>query len=386
MARPVYLDNNASTPVDPKVIEAMLPYFSEHYGNASSGGHAYGWAADEAVKQAREQVAALIGADDPKEIVFTSGATEALSMAIRGIAEGFESKDAHIITVATEHRAVIEPFQRLERIGYDVTYLPVAEDGRVDPAAVEDALRDNTVLAAIMWANNETGVLHPMPEIKRRLRDHRVALLVDATQAAGKVPVDIQDIDLLACSAHKFYGPKGTGILYQKRGLSRRMRPLIEGGGQQDERRGGTLNVPGIVGMGAAATIALETLESESARLQTLRDKLEADLKSALPNTSVNGASAPRLPQTSSVTFNGMKAERLMRNLRGLALSSGSACSSSNPKPSHVLMAMGLSDDAARATLRFSLGRFTTGEDVEAAIEQVTEAAEKLKGRAAVNV
>ena len=386
MARQIYLDNNASTPVDPEVIEAMLPYFSEHYGNASSGGHAYGWAADEAVKQAREQVAALIGADDPKEIIFTSGATEALSMAIRGIAEGFESADAHIITVATEHRAVLEPCRRLERMGYDVTYLPVAEDGRVDPGAVEDALRDNTILAAIMWANNETGVLHPMPEIKRRLRGHRAALLVDATQAAGKVPFDVEGIDLLACSAHKFFGPKGTGILYQKRGLSRRMRPLIEGGGQQDERRGGTLNVPGIVGMGTAATVALEKRESESDRLQTLRDKLEADLTAALSNVSVNGASAPRLPQTSSLTFNGTKAERLMRNLRGLALSSGSACSSRNPKPSHVLKAMGLSDDAARATLRFSLGRFTTEEDVVAAIEQVIEASEKLKGRATVNV
>ena len=383
MAGPLYLDYNATTPVDPDVLEAMLPYFTEQFGNASSRGHAYGWAADEAVGQARERVATLLDAPDPEHITFTSGATEALNAAIRGVAAARGGR--HILTVATEHQAVLAPCRTLERQGFDLTYLEVDEQGRVSAEAVEKALRDDTVLVAVMWANNETGVLHPVEEIGRRLQAHEAAFLVDATQAVAKTPVNVEHIDLLACSGHKFYGPKGVGALYQRRPERLRLAPLIEGGGQQQGQRGGTVNVPGAVGMGAAAEKAQRVADEEPERLRALRDRFEAALQAELGGIRINGQRAPRLPQTSSMTFEGLEADRLMRKLRGLAISSGSACASGDPKPSHVLRAMGLSRKDARATLRFSLGRFTSDEDIDAAIEQILDGAGKLQRRTTVH-
>lgn len=375
MPPPIYLDYNATTPVDPEVMDRMLPFFTEHFGNAASKAHAYGWTADEAVQQAREQVAALLGAA-PEEIVFTSGSTEALSTAIQGVAEASARRGRHVVTTRAEHNAVLAACRHLERRGAVVTYLPVDADGRVTPEAVRDALRDDTVLVAVMWANNELGTLQPIPEIAEVVRTHGARFLTDATQAVGKVPVDVAHADLLTCSAHKCYGPKGVGALYVRRRPGRRTRltPLLHGS-QEGGLRGGTLNVPGIVGMGAAAEVAGRRLAEEAARLEGLRDRLEAVLCDALPAVRIHGRAVPRLPQTSSVTFPGLRAANLMMALRTLALSAGSACASGTGRPSHVLQAIGLSDAEALGTLRFSLGRFTTEADVEAAAAQVVEAA-----------
>lgn len=375
MQRPIYLDYNATTPVDPRVLERMLPYFREQFGNASSKGHAFGWAAEEAVDQAREAVAALLGAD-PAEIVFTSGATEAINTALKGVVEAYAAKGRHLVTVQTEHSAVLDTCRTLERQGCSVTYLPVGPDGRVDLDTLAAALTDETILVAVMWANNETGVLQPIPQIAALVRERGILFMTDATQAVGKVPVRVDHADLLACSAHKFYGPKGVGALYVRRRNPRvRLVPLLNGGGQERALRGGTLNVPGIVGMGAAAEVARAEQPAEAARLGILRDRLETRLTEAVPALRVNTGAAPRLPQTSSLTFPGLRAANLMAELRDLALSAGSACSSGSGRPSHVLKAMGLSDAEALATLRFSLGRFTTDEDVDAAVEQVVTAA-----------
>ncbi|GIV60792.1 MAG: cysteine desulfurase IscS [Rhodothermaceae bacterium] len=383
MKLPVYLDHNATTPVDPVVLERMLPFFREHFGNPSSKGHAYGWAAEEAVTQAREQVAELLGAA-PEEIVFTGGATESINTAVKGAAEVYGRRGRHVVTVQTEHPAVLGACRALERRGFRVTYLPVAPDGRVTPEAVAEALTDETILVAVMWANNETGVLHPVEEIGSVVRAHGALFLCDATQAVGKVPVSVEHVDLLACSAHKFYGPKGVGALFVRRGRRPvRLTPLLDGGSQEGGRRAGTLNVPGIVGMGAAAVRARELLPEETRRLQGLRDRMEAAFCAALPDVVVNGAEAPRLPQTASITFRGVRAADLIARLRTLALSTGSACASGSSRPSHVLKALGLSDEDAAATLRFSLGRFTTDEEVRYAVGQVVAAVQALRGEAA---
>ncbi len=379
MKLPLYLDYNATTPVDPRALERMLPYFSEHYGNASSKAHAFGWAAAEAVAQAREELAALLGAE-PEAILFTSGATEAINTAVKGAAEVYAPKGRHVVTVATEHKAVLGACRALERRGFTVTTLPVGPDGRVTPEAVAEAMTDETILVAAMWANNETGVLHPVAEIGAVVRARGALFLCDATQAVGKIPVSVENVDLLACSAHKFYGPKGVGALYVRRRRPRvRLAPLLDGGGQEGGLRGSTLNVPGIVGMGAAATLAREALPEEADRLRALRDRMEAAFLEAHPGARINGGDAPRLPQTASVTFPGVRADRLMARLRALALSPGSACSSGSGKPSHVLKALGLSDDDAAATLRFSLGRFTTEAEATFALRAVREALETLR-------
>jgi cysteine desulfurase len=370
MSLPIYLDYNATTPVDPRVLEAMLPWFTVQFGNAASKGHAYGWAADEAVAQARAQVAALVGAS-PEEVIFTSGATEGLNMALKGIAEAYAAKGRHLVTVQTEHQAVLGPCRALERHGFRLTYLPVDAQGCVDPAAVAAALTEETILVAVMAANNETGVLQPLAEIAALVRPRGIPLLTDATQAVGKVPVSVEHVDLLVCSAHKLYGPKGVGALYLRRRPRVRLVPLLDGGGQENGWRGGTLNVPGIVGFGAAAALAGAEQSAEAVRLEGLRNRLETALAAAL-EVRINSRQAPRLPQTSSLTFAGLRAAHLLASLRGLAVSTGSACASGHP--SHVLKAMGHSDADASASLRFSLGRFTTAADVEATIEQVITA------------
>ncbi len=384
MPAPIYLDHNATTPVDARVLERMLPFFSEHYGNASSKGHAFGWAAEEAVTQAREQAAALLSAE-PRALTFMSGATEAINMALRGVAATYaERKGRHFVTVQTEHKAVLDTCRALGRQGFEVTYLPVDESGLLALADLQAALREDTLLAAVMWANNETGVLQPIPEIAEVVREAGALFMTDATQAVGKIPVDVQHADLLACSAHKLYGPKGVGALYASRRRPRvRLQPMLTGGGQEEGRRGGTLNVPGIVGMGAAAEIAAERLAADAERLAPLRDAFEERLTDALSGVQINGKDAPRLPQTSSVTFRGVKAENLEASLRALAVATGSACSTGSQKPSHVLQAMGLSDADARSTLRFSLGRATTEDDMDRAAEEVIRAVRQLRNVAA---
>ncbi len=386
MPQPLYLDYNATTPVDEHVLRRMLPYFREHYGNASSRGHVLGWQAAEAVDQAREQVAALLGAA-PRALTFTSGATEAANLALKGAARAYARAGRHLVTVQTEHRAVLDTCRALEREGFEVTYLPVDPDGRLDLDALQDVLTDETTVASVMGANNETGVLQPIPEIAEIARAAGALFMTDATQAVGKIPVDAAHADLLVCSAHKVYGPKGVGVLYASRRAPRvRLVPLVDGGGQEEGRRGGTLNVPGIVGMGAAAALAQERLEADGARLRRLRDRLEAQIAGALPHVEVNGRAAPRLPQTSSLTFRGLRAEKLEMQLRGLAVSTGSACSTGAERPSHVLTAMGLPEADARATLRFSLGRPTTEADVDRAAAQVVEAVRRLREKRAAAV
>lgn len=380
MKQPVYLDHNATTPVDERVLEQMIPYFSEQYGNASSQTHAYGWTAEEAVQQGREQVTGVLGAGSPNEIIFTSGATEAINTAIKGTAEAYGRVGRHIVTVKTEHKAVLDTCQALEHQDFDVTYLPVDEAGRVNPEEVADAITDETILVSVMWANNETGVLQPIPEIYERVHERGVLFMTDATQAVGKVPVSVEHADLLACSGHKFYGPKGVGALYVSRRSPRvRLVPLVDGGGQEDSRRGGTLNVPGIVGMGMALTLAQEEMVGEGRRQERLRDRFETRLREELSDIRINGAEARRLPQTTNVSFCGLKANNLMTALRRVAVSSGSACTSGSSRPSHVLKAMGLSDADAEAAIRFSLGRSTTEEDVDFAAEHVIDGVKDLR-------
>jgi cysteine desulfurase len=376
MAQPVYLDYNATTPVDPRVLERMLPYFTSNFGNASSRAHPAGWAASEAVQIAREQVAGLIGSR-ADEIVFTSGATEALNLAIKGAAAIYSGKGRHVVTIATEHAAVLDTCRALRPLGFDITVLPVSEDGTIAPEAVADALRPDTILVAMMWANNETGVVHPVEEVARVVRAHGTLFLTDATQACGKIPVDVAGIDLLALSAHKMYGPKGAGALFvRKSGPRVRLAPLIDGGGQESGYRSGTLNVPGIVGLGAAADLAGLEMPEESSRLRTLRDRLETTLKaSGAGQVRVSTGSAERLPQTSSLSFG--PGTNVIQKARDLAISAGSACSSGSGRPSHVLKAMGMSDPEALATVRVSLGRFTTEEDVKKAIDSLTRAASR---------
>ncbi len=374
MKGPVYLDYNATTPVDSRVLDRMLPFFSRHYGNASSP-HVFGWAAEQAVDHAREQAAEALGAA-PADIVFTSGATESINTAIKGVAQAYARKGRHVVTVQTEHSAVREACSRLERQGFAVTYLPVSETGQLDLDGLEDAVTDETILVAVMWANNETGIIHPIPDIACRVRSRGVLFMTDATQAVGKVSVKAADADILVCSAHKFYGPKGVGVLCAPARL--RIPPFLEGGGQERGRRGGTLNVPGIVGAGAALDIAGAEWQQDSIRLRGLRDRLETVLRSQVPCVRINGHDVPRLPQTTSVTFGAVDPDKLLMSLRALAVSAGSACASHSSKPSPVLRAMGRGPEEARQTLRISLGRPTTEEEIDFAIAEIVSAAKRL--------
>jgi len=379
---PVYLDNNATTPVDPKVLEAMLPYFTQHFGNAASRSHAYGWEAEEAVDYARGQVAKLIGAE-PKEIIFTSGATESDNLAIKGVFESYASKGNHIITCVTEHKAVLDTCKHLEKLGAEVTYLPVQSDGLIDLKELEAAIKQTTVLVAVMYANNETGVLQPVKEISSVTKRKGVLFFSDATQAVGKIPVNVIEdgVDLMAFSAHKIYGPKGVGALYVRRKNPRvRIIAQMDGGGHEKGMRSGTLNVPGIVGLGQACEICRLNMNEDAKRIKILRDKLEDDLLE-FEETQLNGNKKNRLPHVSNISFKYVESEGLMLGCnKNIAVSSGSACTSASVEPSHVLKAMGLDDDLAHSSLRFSLGRFTTEEEIDYAIEQVKNTVVQLRG------
>jgi cysteine desulfurase len=377
----VYLDNNATTPVDPRVLDAMLPYFREKFGNAASRNHRYGWIAEEAVEKAREQVAKVINAGS-KEIIWTSGSTEGNNTAILGVARMYADKGKHIITCRIEHKAVIDPCKFLETQGYEVTWLEPDRTGRVSVDQVKQAMREDTILVSLMFANNEVGTIHPIPEIGALCKQRGVIFHTDATQAFGKVPIDVEamGIDLLSLSAHKIYGPKGVGALYVRRKKPRvRLQPLIHGGGHERGMRSGTLNVPGIVGCGAAAEIAMNEMSTESARIAGLRDRLWAGLSEHLTEISRNGNPQHCLPNTLNVSFLYVEGESLMMGFSDIAVSSGSACTSASLEPSYVLKGLGLGDDLAHSSIRFSLGRFTTEEDIDYTIKEVVKAVNHLR-------
>ena len=384
--RPVYLDNHATTRVDPRVVEAMLPYFTEQYGNAGSTSHAYGWEAKEAVERARGAIAGALGAT-AKEIVFTSGATESNNLALRGVAERRGGSGGHIVSAKTEHKAILDPLKRLGRRGFEITWVPVkqrpdARAGWIDPEDVRRAIRDDTVLVTLMWANNEIGVIHSIAEIGAICRERGVLFHTDATQAVGKIPVDVEasSVDLLSFSAHKMYGPKGVGGLYVRRRV--RLAPQIEGGGQERGLRSGTLNVPGIVGMAAALGLCVAEMPAEAARLQNLRDRLFSGLADAMTGVELNGPALDpviRLPHNLNCSFEFVDGEALMMSMRELAVSAGSACTSANPEPSHVLREIGVPPDLTRASLRFGLGRFTTEDEIAFAVERTAEAVTRLR-------
>jgi cysteine desulfurase len=364
---PIYLDNNSTTRVDPRVVEAMLPYFTEDYGNAASRTHVFGLKAAEAVEEARGRVARLIAAD-AREIVFTSGATESNNLALKGVAAMYRRQGNHLVTAVTEHRAVLDPCRRLEREGFRVTFLPVDEYGRVTPNQVAEALTDQTLLVSIMAANNEVGTVQPVREIGRLCKERGVLFHCDAVQAVGKLPVDVEDmgIDLLSLSAHKLYGPKGVGALYvRRRDPSVRLEPLFDGGGHERRMRSGTLPVPLVVGLGVACTLCQWEMTAEAERLTRLRERLRQGIMGELDEVYLNGHPTERLPGNLNLSFAYIQGDALMMNLRDVALSSGSACTSAEPEPSYVLRALGRSDDLAHGSLRFGLGRFTTEEDVD---------------------
>jgi len=378
---PVYLDNNATTQMDPRVLEAISPYFIEHFGNAASRSHSFGWEAEEAVEYAREQVAQLIGAES-KEIIFTSGATEADNLALKGVFEMYASKGNHIITAATEHKAVLDTCKHLEKLGGEITYLGVKRDGLIDLKELEKAIKPYTILIAIMYANNEIGVIQPVREIGVIAKKHGILFFTDATQAAGKIPVDVMNdgIDLMAFSAHKMYGPKGVGALYLRRKNPRvRLAAQIDGGGHERGMRSGTLNVPGIVGFGKACELCRIEMAKDTTHIKKLRDKLESELLK-LDGVYVNGSVEHRLPNTCNLSFRYADSEGLMLGFnKNIAVSSGSACSSATLEPSYVLKALGVEDDLAKAAIRLGLSRFTTEEDIEYAIDQVSAAVLKLR-------
>jgi len=378
---PIYLDNNATTPMDPRVLEAMTPYFLEHYGNSASRNHPFGWEAEEAVDYAREQVAKLIGAD-PKEIIFTSGATEGDNLGIKGIYEMYASKGNHIITATTEHKAVLDTCKHIEKLGGEVTYLQVQPDGLIDLKALEAAIKPTTILIAIMYANNEIGVVMPMPEISAIARKHGVLLFTDGTQAVGKIPVDVNKdgIDLMAFTAHKMYGPKGVGALYVRRKNPRvKVTAQIDGGGHERGMRSGTLNVPGIVGFGKACELCMLDMVEDTKRISKMRDHLQIELLK-LEEAYVNGSSEHRLPHVANISFKHVEGEGLLMSFnKNIALSSGSACTSASLEPSYVLKALGLGDDLAHSSLRFGLGRFTTDEQIEYTIKAISETVLKLR-------
>ncbi len=378
---PVYLDNNATTPMDPRVLEAMTPYFLEHFGNAASRNHIYGWEAEEAVNVAREQIAKLIGAET-KEIIFTSGATESDNLAVKGVFEMYASKGNHIITVNTEHKAVLDTCNHIEKNGGEITYLDVDAKGLIDLKELEAAIKPSTILIAIMYANNETGTIQPVKEISELAHKHGVLFFTDATQAVGKMPIDVNKdgIDLMAFSAHKIYGPKGIGALYVRRKNPRvKITAQIDGGGHEKGMRSGTLNVPGIVGFGKACELCGKEMEEESKRLSKLRNKLESALLQ-LNEIAVNGSLEHRLPHVTNLSFKHIEGEGLLMGFnKNIAASSGSACTSASIEPSYVLKALGLNDNLAYASLRFGLGRFTTEEEIDFTIKIISETVTKLK-------
>jgi cysteine desulfurase len=378
---PIYLDNNATTPMDPRVLEAMTPYFLEHFGNAASRNHPFGWEAEEAVDYAREQVAKLIGAD-PKEIIFTSGATEGDNLGIKGVYEMYASKGNHIITATTEHKAVLDTCKHIEKSGGEVTYLQVQPDGLIDLKELEAAIKPTTILIAIMYANNEIGVVMPIKEISAIARKHGVLLFTDGTQAVGKIPVDVNKdgIDLMAFTAHKMYGPKGVGALYVRRKNPRvKVTAQMDGGGHERGMRSGTLNVPGIVGFGKACEICMLDMEEDSKRISKMRDHLETELLK-LEEAYVNGSREHRLPHVANISFKHVEGEGLLMGFnKNIALSSGSACTSASLEPSYVLKALGLGDDLAHSSLRFGLSRFTTQEEIDFTIKAISETVLKLR-------
>jgi cysteine desulfurase len=380
MELPIYLDNNATTPLDPRVLEAMLPYFTNKFGNAASRNHAFGWVAEEGVDYAREQVAKLIGCTE-KEIIFTSGATEADNLGIKGVYEMYADKGNHIITATTEHKAVLDTCKHLEKQGARVTYLKVKEDGLIDLAELEAAMTPETILVTIMYGNNEIGVVQPIKEIAAIAHKHGALFMSDATQAVGKIPVDVNadGIDLMAFSAHKMYGPKGVGALYVRRKNPRvKVTSQMDGGGHERGMRSGTLNVPGIVGLGKACELCRLEMDEEAKRLSALRDKLEAAL-TTMEESYVNGNTQYRLPHVANISFKYVEGEGLMMAMKDLAVSSGSACTSASLEPSYVLKSLGLSDDLAHSSIRFGLGRFTTEEEVDYAIENTKKAVNHLR-------
>jgi cysteine desulfurase len=381
MAKPIYFDNHATTPVDPRVLEAMIPYFTEHFGNAASRNHAYGWAAEDAVEKGRKQIASLIGATS-KEIVFTSGATESNNLAIKGVAEMYAEKGNHIITAATEHKAVLDTCKHLEKKGCRVTYLPLKGDGLVDLDMLRDAITDKTILISIMYANNEIGVIQPVKEIGKIAKERGVLFHSDAVQACGKIPVNVLEdgIDLLSITGHKLYGPKGVGALYVRRKSPRvQLTAQMDGGGHERGMRSGTLNVPAIVGLGAACEIAQQEMPAESARLRALRDKLRATLESNLEEVYINGSMEHRLPNNLNMSFAYVEGESLLMGINDIAVSSGSACTSATLEPSYVLKALGLGDDLAHTSIRFGLGRFNTEEEVDYVAKKMIDVVNKLR-------
>jgi cysteine desulfurase len=380
MKIPVYMDYHATTPVDPRVLDAMLPYFREEFGNAASKSHVFGWRAEEAVEAARAEIARLIGAT-PKEIVFTSGATESDNLAVKGAAHFYKDRGRHVVTCRTEHKAVLDPMHRLEREGFEVTYLPVGRDGRLDLDDLRRALRPDTILVSVMAANNETGVLQPVAEIGRVTRERGIPFHCDAVQAVGKVPFDVEalNVDLASISAHKMYGPKGVGALYVRRKPRVRLIAEQDGGGHERGYRSGTLNVPGIVGLGKACALARELMPEEAPRLLALRERLRRGVVERIPLVSVNGSLEHRLPGNLNVSFAYVEGEALMMAVKDVAVSSGSACTSASLEPSYVLRAMGVSDELAHSSIRFGLGRFTTQEEVDYAVELFAAKVKKLR-------
>jgi len=381
MKTPLYLDNHATTRMDPRVLDAMLPYFTEHFGNAASRNHEFGWAAEQAVDKARKQIADLIGAS-PREIVFTSGATESDNLAIKGVAEMYAEKGNHIITAATEHKAVLDTCKKLEKHGYRVTYLPVLADGLVDLDMLREAITDKTILVSIMYANNEIGVIQPVAEIGRLCREKGVLFHTDGVQAIGKVPVNVETdiIDIMSITAHKMYGPKGVGALYVRRRNPRvQLTAQMDGGGHERGMRSGTLNVPGIVGLGEACAICHREMATEMPRLQALRDRLKTKLEAGLDELYLNGSWEHRLPNNLNMSFAYVEGESLLMGISDIAVSSGSACTSATLEPSYVLKALGLGDDIAHSSIRFGIGRFNTEEEIDYVAARLIEVVTKLR-------
>jgi cysteine desulfurase len=379
---PIYMDNHATTPVDRRVLDAMLPYFSEKFGNAASRNHSFGWVAEEGVDRARNQIAALLNAKS-KEIIFTSGATESDNLAIKGVVEFYKDKGNHVITCVTEHKAVLDSCKAMERTGKaTVTYLPVDKYGMVDPDEVRRAVTDKTVLITIMFANNEIGTIHPIAEIGKIAKDKGIVFHCDATQGVGKVPVDVEKagIDLLSASAHKIYGPKGVGILYVRaKGPRVRLTPIIDGGGHERGLRSGTLNVTGIVGFGAACEIAGAEMPEESRRMRSLRDKLQAGIFERADEVYLNGHPTERLPGNLNLSFAYVEGESLLMGIKDIAVSSGSACTSATLEPSYVIRALGTDEELAHSSIRFGLGRFNTEEEVDFVAQRVTDEVKRLR-------
>jgi cysteine desulfurase len=381
MKLPIYMDNHATTQVDPRVMETMLPFFTEKFGNASSRNHIFGWDSEAAVDRARQQVASLIHAASPREIIFTSGATESDNLAIKGVAEAYRQKGNHILTCAIEHKAVLDSCKSLERKGYQVTYLPVVKDGLVDLERLRDAITSRTILISIMAANNEIGTIEPVREIGRIAKEKGILFHTDATQAVGKIPVNVEEmgIDLLSLTGHKIYGPKGAGALYVRSKPRVNIDPSIEGGGQERGIRSGTLNVPGIVGLGKACEIAQTDMMFDGERLTGLSERLRGEIMNRLDEVSFNGHASQRLPGNMHLSFAYIEGESLLMGLKDIAVSTGSACTSASLEPSHVLRAIGLEEHLAQSSIRFGLGRFNTEEEVDYTVKRVVEEVRRLR-------